>query len=1456
MERSDSLAPLLLLGAAGITAATLFSGRAPAPSPVSQAPALAESRQETPAAPADFLLGVRPALEILAEHLGVPLDAGRRGVGARWIAEEMRARGPQEPKGVQDEADLLLVDAESALDKETDEETKATIRRLSMLSVPELKGPGNARRQELLDQHTRELETRALLAAVQRRLGLKTALPDEPGCVAGESPDAGPRPRRCPELRIVIATMPDYVDSYSAWTFDRNLDGIQRAAGAMSYTLDRFYLPDWDPDAPSGRLKGERHGVEPGAILYQRYFKGVRRLLLVLMPLETATAGVQKGAFLSAAALARQLTPGEPLRVLGPSFSGSSASLRLVVQEAFQKGLVLNKPSSVLIRSGSATGERNKRILGSRYCSSAEPGAPCTALIVDFQATTVSDGDTMRALEHFLGTIKKEWRDGSEVAILYEATTAFGQGFSGVDVGKDGSEPRASSGNNSRPTDVPPKAVPPAFRNAVRLAYPLHISRLRTQAREKAPARAVSTGGPGTVAFRLDDPAIPQDQLPAVRAEATAAVVQTTLATILDTLERSRVGAVGLLGTDDRDKIYLAEQIRYRCPNVQLFTIEGGLAFLHPQTRAFLRGAVVAASYPLFSATQLTTQAATQLAIPPAARRWVPQHQFQGVSAEGLYNALLTLVVYGALADEMPLRDRLLDYENADCESEPPEGGDRPSDYRCGPGVWISVVGHDAIWPIRRYGLTRANADYTLLPKSPPSDDSRTASAIPAHRLLPAAFRRDGQASQGGSAGGADAKKEQGPGHLRGEIPGAPRWPPSARLVAGLVAIAALLHVLGLLALAWMLGLGGRWRRNATIEAAGTWLEARLRRHAPWLEPPTRCAARWTPRAPRPEGDSHPALDPEEARRSTREAALWQEYGISLLACFGSLLAVVAWVTHLMAVWIDIAPSDEPSGVVTVVAGGRIVLGLAFLVAAFAMLWPTSARRKAGLGPLIAIRVVPVLMGLVTLVALDRFLAGEILSTRQAAFNVLRLAEVTSLVSPTVPVFALSAAVYLWGLWNLWRVHEQAVEFGPGASVLAVLREDQPIVAERFSRLLDAPELAIGLAATGVLGSVLFLEAAAAGALGFTMRSADGNEMATLMFWGTALVSFLVSHALAHGFRQGRTLLQGLHSLSVAPIGPAFAGLGAQHELWQLSAGIPRAREVHVLVQQMRATVAAFQEAREDALGPPVVVGPVVVEPAEPQPVVVEPVPARRKGEAGKGPGLALERRQGVNDSDRALARTLRVRPDDAVELWTGPPVAWIPRNEEEGQWPLHASPAWRAIARWSAHLVRVLSRGPWERRAWTATAPDPKKAQAAPADGAHFRAAETLLALQAAFSVRFALVRLMSVFALAVVGLLLLLAAHLFYAFQSRVFWLGVDWVLIGTATAIAVFFLVRLEKSTLLSLLWRSEPGKINWRDQMVHRILLYGAIPVVTLFVTFFPEVGAALFSWLEPVQKSLP
>ena len=177
---------------------------------------------------------MRPALRS-GRAPGRTFDVGRSALNARWTAEEIRARGIKDPTRVQAVADRLADDPDLAVD----EEPRLKTRRMATLSVPELKGPANARRQELLDGLAREQENEALLAAVQRRLGLKAHLPGEPGCVPASKAQTGAdgsRPRRCPDLRIVIATMPDYVTptargpSTATWT-------ASGAAGAMSYVL-------------------------------------------------------------------------------------------------------------------------------------------------------------------------------------------------------------------------------------------------------------------------------------------------------------------------------------------------------------------------------------------------------------------------------------------------------------------------------------------------------------------------------------------------------------------------------------------------------------------------------------------------------------------------------------------------------------------------------------------------------------------------------------------------------------------------------------------------------------------------------------------------------------------------------------------------------------------------------------------------------------------------------------------------------------------------------------------------------------------------------------------------------------------------------------------------------------------------------------------------------------------
>jgi hypothetical protein len=129
---------------------------------------------------------------------------------------------------------------------------------------------------------------------------------------------------------------------------------------------------------------------------------------------------------------------------------------------------------------------------------------------------------------------------------------------------------------------------------------------------------------------------------------------------------------VGLLATDPRDKLYLAKLIRRYCPDVGLFTVQSDLLYTHPEYNRYLEGMIVGSTYPLFNSNQSWS---------PPWKGSAQRFQFPRNMAQGAYNATL------ALLD----RHELVDYGA-------PFGSPRGQPER--PPIWLTVVGHEALWPL------------------------------------------------------------------------------------------------------------------------------------------------------------------------------------------------------------------------------------------------------------------------------------------------------------------------------------------------------------------------------------------------------------------------------------------------------------------------------------------------------------------------------------------------------------------------------------------------------------------------------------------------------------------------------------------------------------------------------------------------------------------------------------
>ena len=98
-----------------------------------------------------------------------------------------------------------------------------------------------------------------------------------------------------------------------------------------------------------------------------------------------------------------------------------------------------------------------------------------------------------------------------------------------------------------------------------------------------------------------------------------------------------------------------------------------------------------------------------------------------------------------------------------------------------------------------------------------------------------------------------------------------------------------------------------------------------------------------------------------------------------------------------------------------------------------------------------------------------------------------------------------------------------------------------------------------------------------------------------------------------------------------------------------------------------------------------------------------------------------------------------------------------------------------------------------------------------------------------------------------------LLTMAHLFYAFQGRSSFLTVDMMMLGVCALVAVWIMIRLDRDPILKLLWDTTAEHVGFNWGLVHRVTVYGVLPLIVVIGSLFPEVGEPLLRLLEPFRK---
>jgi hypothetical protein len=356
----------------------------------------------------------------------------------------------------------------------------------------------------------------------------------------------------------------------------------------------------------------------------------------------------------------------DSLLIAGPIFSGSSRSMRQVIDEAIGADTSIRV---VRIVTGSATNFGNRDVLTrDASCAQspldAQERTPCIA----FGATIHSD----EAMAQVLGQLLKDLGIPCQsIAVLSESATQYGSA--------------GSRANQKTVADT-------GRTECLNVAFPLNIASLRAefdrspQPLERSPGLPSFGEGPRT-RLQLDETAKPRES-PVVVSRLTVPTLDVVMANVIRTLRERDVRAVVIKATDIRDKLMLAREIRRSMRDVLIFTYENNALLLRPEYLQSLQGAMVLTTYPLVLDNQFWTTTGE-----------LPRNllTFPNDAAVGIYNATLALVD--------PNVQRI--------EFSPPDHGNNAGGA-LRPPIWVVTVGRGGFYPVRVSSVDERYGSYVL----------------------------------------------------------------------------------------------------------------------------------------------------------------------------------------------------------------------------------------------------------------------------------------------------------------------------------------------------------------------------------------------------------------------------------------------------------------------------------------------------------------------------------------------------------------------------------------------------------------------------------------------------------------------------------------------------------------------------------------------------------------------
>jgi hypothetical protein len=375
-------------------------------------------------------------------------------------------------------------------------------------------------------------------------------------------------------LDFLIALIPDPVDSGLSYRSTESLEAIQRGFAESGFLFDRHWFP-WDGEP--ARKKAFRN--EPGVLFFRRVDERGRRLTAVFLVGETAKSGIQKQPFFEALSFVDEMRRAAggagPVRILGPTFSGSVESLRVSLLRWLGRSAA---PGTLQASALPPLEQPRIRMVSGTATAAGIFFGDALKDAVTFERVILTDD---RLQEEAFAFLEKRlgWRR-EHMALLTELDTAYGKPFRSHVQGRDEGRVRVYE-------------------------FPSHLSQIRA-AREKQGLNGRTQEQPAmtdpsrlSLDLSLAEEETPVDVLPQL-GPLTRASDDLALASVLQTLSREGTRYVGVVATDLRDRIFLVDRVRSYIPDAVVFTFDNHLLYAHPRLSRSLAGTLSLTSFPLY----------------------------------------------------------------------------------------------------------------------------------------------------------------------------------------------------------------------------------------------------------------------------------------------------------------------------------------------------------------------------------------------------------------------------------------------------------------------------------------------------------------------------------------------------------------------------------------------------------------------------------------------------------------------------------------------------------------------------------------------------------------------------------------------------------------------------------------------------------------------------------------